>query len=154
MRVLILYHTKTGHTLEAANATAEGIRAAGSTVDLVAVGDFDTAKVKGYDALIVGSPCWWGSVATGIPAPIRETLDDLASGALQGKRCGAISVAAFAGAEKVVAGIGAILARKGCDDLRTGPTARAGLPLSLAKGPSVSANDQERFRAFGTSFVA
>jgi menaquinone-dependent protoporphyrinogen IX oxidase len=29
MKVLILYHTKTGPTLEAANATAEGIRSAG-----------------------------------------------------------------------------------------------------------------------------
>ncbi len=154
MRVLILYHTKTGHTLEAANAAAEGIRGAGSTADLVAVSDFDAAKVKSYDALIIGSPCWWGSVATGIATPIREALDDLASGALQGKGCGAISVASFAGAEKVVAGIGAIVGQKGCDEFRPGPTARAGLPLSLAKGPAVSADDQERFRAFGASFAA
>jgi menaquinone-dependent protoporphyrinogen IX oxidase len=35
MKVLILCFTKTGHTLEAANATAEGIRSVGSEADLL-----------------------------------------------------------------------------------------------------------------------
>lgn len=57
MKVLVLYHTKTGHTLEAANATANGIRDAGSEVDVVAVKGFDASRISDYDALIVGSPC-------------------------------------------------------------------------------------------------
>jgi menaquinone-dependent protoporphyrinogen IX oxidase len=45
MKVLILYFTKTGHTLEAANSVAEGIKNAGSEVDL--------ANVKAYGAEFV-----------------------------------------------------------------------------------------------------
>ena len=154
MKVLVLYHTKTGHTLEAANATAEGIRSAGSEVDLVTAKDFSPGQLTAYDALIVGSPCWFGSVAGGIATPIKGALDSLAPDALQGKRCGAISVGAFAGAEGTIAAMGTVLERKGADEFRAGPTARAGVPLSLIKGPSVNARDEARFRAFGAEFVA
>ena len=154
MKVLVLYHTKTGHTLEAANATAEGIRAAGSEANLVTAKEFSPGQLADYDALIVGSPCWFGSVVGGIATPIQKTLDGLDPNALQGKRCGAISVGAFAGAAGTVAAMGAILGQKGADEFRPGPTARAGVPLSLIKGPSVSTKDEGRFRAFGTEFVA
>jgi multimeric flavodoxin WrbA len=154
MKALILYHTKTDHTLETANATAEGIRSAGSEADLVTAKDLSPGQLTNYDALIVGSLCWWGSVAGGIATPIQKALDGLASDALRGKRCGAISVGAFAGAKGTVAALGALLAQKGAGGFRPGPTARAGVPLSLAKGPSVSAKDEERFKAFGAQFVA
>jgi multimeric flavodoxin WrbA len=154
MRVLILYHTKTGHTLEAADAAAEGIRVAGSEVDLVTAGEFSPAKLAGYDALLVGSPCWWGSVAGGVATPVQRALAGLSPDALRGKRCGAISVGAFAGANKTVANIGSTLSDKGCADFRPGPTARAGVPLSLTKGPSVTVQDEERIRAFGARFVS
>ncbi|UCC64313.1 MAG: flavodoxin family protein [Anaerolineae bacterium] len=153
MKVLILYHTKTGHTLEAADATAEGIRSAGSEVDLVTAKDFDAATLASYDALIIGSPCWWGSVAGGIATPIQKALDGLAPDALQGKKSSAISVGAFAGAQGTVAALGAILEQKGADAFTPGPTALAGVPLSLIKGPSVSATGVERFKAFGSEFV-
>jgi multimeric flavodoxin WrbA len=154
MKVLFLYHTKTGHTLEAANATAEGIRSAGSEVDLVQAKDFDPGQLADYDALIVGSPCWFGSVAGGIARPVQEALDSLAPDALQGKTCGAISVGAFAGAGGTVAALGTALEGKGAGEFRPGPTARAGVPLSVVKGPSVSAADEDSFRAFGAEFVA
>ena len=127
MKVMIVYHTKTGHTLEAANALAEGIRSAGSEVDLVDAKGFSPAQVAGYDALIAGSPCWFGSVAGGIATPVNAALESLDAGALQGKKC----------AEFVA-----------------GPTAFAGVPLSVVKGPSVSAKAEDRFRAFGAQFVA
>jgi flavodoxin len=154
MKALILYHTKTGHTLEAANATAEGIRTAGSKVDLIVAKDFDAAALTNYDALIVGSPCWFGSVVGGIATPVQKALDGLGSDALQGKRCGALSVGAFMGAKGTVAAIGAILEQKGAAEFRPGPTALAGVPLSVIKGPSVKPRDEDRFRAFGAEFVA
>lgn len=154
MNVLILYHTKTGHTLEAANATAEGIRSAGSEVDLATAKEFDGGKLGNYDALIVGSPCWFGSVVGGIATPVQKALDGLASDALRGKRCGAISVGAFMGAKGTVSALGALLEQKGATEFRAGPTALAGVPLSVIKGPSVKAQDEERFRTFGAEFVA
>jgi flavodoxin len=153
MKALILYHTKTGHTLEAANATAAGIRSAGSEVDLVTAKSFDDVQLANYDALIVGSPCWFGSVVGGIATPIQKALDGLAENALREKRCGAISVGAFAGAKGTVAAMGAILEQKGAAEFRPGPTALAGVPLSVLKGPSVKPQDEDRFRVFGAEFV-
>jgi flavodoxin len=154
MKVLILYFTKTGHTLEAANATAEGIRSAGSDVDLIAAQDFGNAQLTGYNALIVGSPCWAGSVGRPMLAkPIEQVLAVLPPDALRGVRCGGISVHSGMGGENTVQHIGEMLTEKGCTDYRPGPAARAGVPFSMWKGPSVSPQDEARFRVYGTAFV-
>lgn len=154
MKVLILYFTKTGHTLEAANATAEGIRSAGSEVDLVPIKDFNAVELAYYDALIVGSPCWNGAISSsGVAKPITQALNTLTPETLKGKRCGGISVNASMGGENTVKTMGKILAQKGCEDYRPGPVAKAGVPLSLWKGPSVTPKDEELFKAFGTEFV-
>ena len=154
MKILILYFTKTGHTLEAANATAEGIRSAGSEVDLVAAQEFGSAQLTGYDGLIVGSPCWAGSVDRPVLAkPIDRALKALATDALRDKRCGGISVHSGVGGENTVQLIGEMLTQKGCTDYRPGPAARAGTPFSLWVGPSVKPEDEARFRAYGAEFV-
>ena len=154
MKTMILYYSKTGHTLEAVNATAEGIRSAGAEVDLVTVSDFRPAALADYDALIVGSPCWAGSVTSGgLAKPIVKALGSLPPGCLLGKRCGGISVHAKMGGETTVTTLGRLLAEKGCKDYRPGPVAKAGSPFSLWKGRSVSTQDEERFKVFGTDFV-
>ena len=153
MKVLILYFTKTGHTLEAASAIAEGIYSAGSQADLVGIEDFSAADLANYDALIVGSPCWGGSLGAGVSKPIVKALDTLKPGALQGKKCSGISVHAAKGADNTIKILGEILRQKGCQDYTPGPIARAGVPFSLWKGPAVSPDDRERFRAFGVDFV-
>ena len=155
MKVLVLYFTKTGHTLEAANATAEGIRSAGSEADLVTAQEFDADQLFGYDALLVASPCWAGSA--GIPMlakPMEQALTDLAADALRDKRCGGISVHSGIGGENTVQHIGEMLTKKGNTDYRPGPAARAGVPFSVWKGPSVKPQDEARFKAYGTAFVA
>jgi hypothetical protein len=155
MKVLVLYFTKTGHTLEAANATAEGICAAGSEADLITAQAFDPAQLAGYDALIVASPCWAGSAGILIlPKPLEHALTALPADALQDVRCGGISVHSGVGGENTVQHVGEILAQKGNTDYRPGPAARAGVPFSLWKGPSVKPEDEARFKAYGTAFVA
>lgn len=155
MKILILYFSKTGHTLEAANATADGIRSAGSEADMVTVSDFQASMVPDYEGLIVGSPCWAGSVtSTGVAKPILRALDSLSPDCLKGKRCGGISVHSTMGGETTVVHLGKLLSRKGCEDYRPGPAAKAGRPLSLWKGPSVGARDEARFKAYGAEFVA
>ncbi|MGQ9610772.1 MAG: flavodoxin family protein [bacterium] len=155
MKVLIIYYTKTGHTLSAANATAEGIRSAGSEVDLVSVKEFNEPLLENYDAIIIASPCWKGSIVkgNGIADPMKKVLNSLKPDALKGKRCGGISVHSGAGAENTIRNIGSILMKKGCTDYRQGPFAAAGVPLSLWKGPSVKPEDIQRFRDFGAEFV-
>ena len=154
MKVLILYFTKTGHTLEAANATAEGIRSAGSEADLISAQEFDAAQLVGYDALIVASPCWAGSAGVPmLPKPLDRALAALSADALEGVRCGGISIHSGIGGENTVQHIGEKLAQKGNTGFLPGPAARAGVPLSLWKGPSVSPQDKARFKAYGTTFV-
>ena len=155
MKVVILYFTKTGHTLEAANATAEGIRSAGSEAVLITAKEFDSVQLAGYDALIVASPCWAGSAGIPmLPKLLDRALTALSTDALSDKRCGGISVHSGVGGENTVRHLGEILAQKGNTDYRPGPAARAGVPFSLWKGPSVSPRDQARFKDYGTTFVA
>ena len=154
MKVLILYFTKTGHTLEAADAIAEGIRLADSEADLISAKEFETAQLTEYDSLIVASPCWGGSAGMPIlPKPIDRALNALGTDALTEKRCGGISIHSGLGGENTIQRMGKIMMLKGCTDYRPGPVARAGVPFSLLKGPSVNPRDEARFKAYGTAFV-
>ncbi len=155
MNVLVLYYSKTGHTLEAANATAEGIRSAGSEVDLVAVKDVQAAAVADYDGVILGSPCWAGSITgRGVAGPVARALDSLPGECLKDKRCGGISVHSKTGGKNTVMALGKLLSRKGCTDYRPGPAGKAGTPFGVLKGPSLGAPDEARFKAYGAEFVA
>jgi len=154
MKIMILYYSKTGHTLEAANAVAEGIRAVGSEVDLVDVKNFDPAALAEVDGLIVGSPCWAGSITgAGIARPLIHPLKTLPADCLKEKRGGGISVHSATGGANTVNALGKFLSQKGCAAFRPGPAAKAGLPFSPWKGPSVTAQDKERFKAYGAGFV-
>jgi hypothetical protein len=84
---------------------------------------------------------------------VVKALDALAPGSLRGIRGGGISVNSGVGAENTVRTIGEMLTQKGCEDYRPGPVARAGVPFSLWVGPSVSAEDEAHFTAFGAEFV-
>lgn len=154
MKVLILYYSKTGHTLEAANATAEGIRSVGSEAKVVSVTEFNSDSFTQYDGVILGSPCLAGSVTgAGVAKPLVRVLDSLPAGSLDNKACGGISVYSTAGGSNTVKALGKILLRKGCKDYQPGPVAKAGVAFSLWKGPSVSPQDEKRFRAYGAQFV-
>lgn len=155
MKVLILYFSKSGHTLEAANATADGIHSAGSEVDIVTVKDFQVSAINDYDRIILGSPCWAGSItSTGVAKPIIHVINSLPPNCLNGKRCDGISVYAKKGGETTVTHLGELMSKKGCQDYRPGPSAKAGVPFSLWKGSSVTAKDTAQFKAFGAEFVA
>ncbi len=157
MKIRILYHTKTGHTLEAIQAIADGIRSAGSEVEIIAAKDFaaNTSIIQEYDGLIVGSPCWAGSITgAGIAGPIKEAVASLPDNSLAGKRCGGIFICASMGGANTVKALEKILAQKGCTDYRPGPDAKAGVPFSVIKGPSVKMEDRERFKEYGMQFVS
>lgn len=154
MNVTVLYYTKTGHALEAANAVAEGIRSSGSEADLVHQQDLAANTLANADGLIVASPCWAGSVTpSGVPRPVVKALEALPSDCLSGKRCGGVAVHSTTGGKTTVKTLGKLLASKGCTEYRAGPAAKAGSALSLWKGPSVQPQDEDRFRAYGAEFV-
>lgn len=154
MKILILYFSRTGHTLEAVKATAKGIQAAGSDADIVKASDFEAAAVANYEGIILASPCWSGSVSPwGVALPVLRALNRLQPDSLKGKRCGGISVHAMTGGQTTVKHLGKLLSQKGCEDYRPGPAAKAGVPFSLWKGPSVGAQDEENFKNYGIEFI-
>jgi len=153
MKVLVLYHTKTGHTLEAVEATVEGMREAGCTVEIVTAQNFDPSRLKEYDALLIGSPCWGGSVSHGLSRPIKAALEKLSSTSLNALAVAGIAVNGGYGAENTIETIGKIVKQKGCKTFVHGPIAKAGAPLSLWVGPPVASADLVRFKDFGHEFV-
>ena len=152
MNALLLYHTKTGHTLEAANAIIQGIQSAGGSVKLVLAKDFTPQTINQYDVLIVGSPCWGSSVAHGIAAPIADAIKKITN-EVTGKLCAGFSVNFAFGGESTVKSIGERLKAKGCADYVAGPVAKAGATLSLLVGPAVKPEDIASYRTFGEDIV-
>jgi flavodoxin len=152
MNALLLYHSKTGHTLEAANAIVQGIQSAGGSATLVLAKDFYPQAINQYDVFIVGSPCWGGSIASGVSTPITDAINQITN-EVKGKLCAGFSVNAGYGGKSTVKSIGERLKAKGCASYAAGPVAKAGAPLSMWKGPAVKQEDLARYRAFGEDLV-
>lgn len=73
-RVLVVYHSETGHTARLAEAVASGARGVtGSDVRLLSVDSVSQADVTWADALIVGSPVH----AANVSAPVSTFLSSL-----------------------------------------------------------------------------
>ena len=63
-KVLIAYHSVTGNTEKMAQGVADGVKSvAGATADLKQVSDVATEDLLSADAVIVGSPVYFGNVS-------------------------------------------------------------------------------------------
>jgi NAD(P)H dehydrogenase (quinone) len=72
VRVLIIYHTMTGNTRTLAEAVAEGARrVAGAEVSVKSVDEAGNDDLEACDALLIGSPTYWGSMST----PVKQFID-------------------------------------------------------------------------------
>lgn len=152
MNALLLYHTKTGHTLEAANAIVQGIQSAGGSVTLVLAKDFSPQTINQYNVFIVGSPCWGGSIANGISTPVADAMDKITN-EVKGKLCAGFAVNSGYGGQSTVKSIGERLKAKGCGEYVAGPVAKAGAPFSLWVGSAVKPEDRALYTAFGKDLV-
>ena len=64
IKILVAYHSLTGHTEQMAHAVMKGAQSvAGSQVTLRRVGEVSAAELFATDALIVGSPVYWSNMA-------------------------------------------------------------------------------------------
>ncbi|MBU2617567.1 MAG: NAD(P)H-dependent oxidoreductase [Euryarchaeota archaeon] len=72
VKVLVTYYSKTGHTEELAKAVAEGVREAGGTAALKKVSEVDVAELPTYDGIIIGSPVYFGTMAS----EVKKLIDD------------------------------------------------------------------------------
>ena len=66
-KALIVYATRTGDTEKIANLIAEGIRFSGHDAEVVKLTDIKKeGDLKGYDAVIFGSPTYHGEMVQGM----------------------------------------------------------------------------------------
>ena len=94
-KVLILYYSRTGNTKQMAELVAEGAKDAGGDVTLKDVGQAKADELLDYDAIVIGSPTYYGSMA----AEIKKLLDESVKfhGQLEGRVGAAFSSSANIG---------------------------------------------------------
>ena len=82
-KAIIIYYSRSGNTKQMAQLVAEGLKKEGVDVTVKDVFDTGADELLGYDAIIIGSPTYYGSMA----AEIKKLLDDSVKfhGKLEGK---------------------------------------------------------------------
>lgn len=92
---LVIYHSRSGNTKEMAEIIAKAMNEADLPSECKSVSDITPEDIFSYDAIIIGSPTYYGQMA----GPIKSLIDDLVSrhGQLDGKVGAAFSSAANIG---------------------------------------------------------
>jgi len=149
MKALVVYYSKTGHTLETARDITRGMEESGVTVTVRPAADVSAADVAGCDIFLVGSPTYGNTMYKAPAKAVAKLLDSLQPSALSGKYAGAFSVMAGFGGQKIVTAIEARLSDLGATVVAGGPAVKAGVPLSLWTGPPAGKADVEKCVGFG-----
>ncbi len=154
MKTLIVYHTKTGHTLEAVKPIVAAIKNAGAEAKVVLAKDFETHMISDCESLIIASPCWAGSIGVfGLARPLIDILKKIPDDSLKAKKIGGVAIHAKYGGEATLKHMEKLMAQKGGLNFNPAPVIKAGVLMSLYKGPSVSKMDEERLKKYGKEFV-
>ena len=89
-KILVSYYSRTNHTRHMAELVGEGAAAEGKAkVEVKPVADVKPDDLPGYDAIILGSPTYYGTMA----AELKRLIDDSVAfhGQLAGKVGGAFT---------------------------------------------------------------
>ena len=94
-KAIVVYYSRSGNTKEMAQIVAKAMNDAGLPTECKPVGEVSLDELFDADAIVVGSPTYYGHMA----APIKEMFDNAVSrhGQLDGKVGGAFSSAANIG---------------------------------------------------------
>jgi NAD(P)H dehydrogenase (quinone) len=94
-KAIVIYDTRTGHTEAMAKEICEGIKDEGLDCDLMKADCLSIDALPGYDAIVIGSPTYYGSMT----AEIKKRLDESVKfhGKLEGKVGGAFASSANVG---------------------------------------------------------
>lgn len=102
---IVVYYSRSGNTKEMAEIIAKAMTDAGIGTDCKPVDAVAAADLPGYDAVVVGSPCYYGQMA----AAVKQLIDELVGqhGQLNGKVGAAFSSSANTGggSESTILGI-------------------------------------------------
>jgi len=155
MNAVILYYTKTGHTLEAISPIAQALQEKGVSTNIVLAKDFDSTALNDIDIFIVGTPCWGGSSGiTGVATPIQKALKKINSNALEKVKCFGVAVHAKYGGEATLNHLEKLLKNHGAVGMVKAPIAKAGVLTSIVKGKSVTPQDEQILYDFAESSIS
>jgi NAD(P)H dehydrogenase (quinone) len=92
---IVVYYSRSGNTKEMAEIIAKAMNEADLKTECKPVDKVKADDLPGYDAIVIGSPTYYGHMA----GPIKTLIDDLVGrhGQLNGKVGGAFSSAANIG---------------------------------------------------------
>ncbi len=104
-KAIVIYHSRSGNTKEMAQIIAKAMNDSELPTECRPVNDVSPDEIFSYDAIVIGSPTYYGQMA----APIKQLIDDLVSrhGQLDGKVGAAFSSSAnvAGGNETTIMGI-------------------------------------------------
>jgi len=94
-KAIVIYHSRSGNTKEMAEIMAKSMNEADLPTECKSVSDITTEDLFSYDAIVIGSPTYYGQMA----GPVKSLIDDLVSqhGQLDGKIGAAFSSSANIG---------------------------------------------------------
>jgi NAD(P)H dehydrogenase (quinone) len=80
---IVIYYSRTGNTKQMAEIIAKAMSETDLPTDCKSVDELQTNEVFGYDAIVIGSPTYYGQMA----APVKQLIDELVGrhGKLDGK---------------------------------------------------------------------
>lgn len=84
---IVIYYSRSGNTKEMAETIAEAMNDAGLATTCTSVSDVEIEQLLEYDAIVIGSPTYYGQMA----GPIKQFFDDAVS--LHGKLDGKVGAA-------------------------------------------------------------
>jgi NAD(P)H dehydrogenase (quinone) len=94
-KALVIYFSRTGHTAKMAEAIAEGITSSTVSVTMVPVEKANVDDLLEADAIVLGSPCYYGTMAAELKSFIDQSVKYHEK--LSGKVGGAFSSAGMLG---------------------------------------------------------
>lgn len=147
-KALVVYHTKTGHTAEAAEAVARGLESRRVAATVKRVSEVDPAEVADYSLIAVGSP-----TRAAKPARVmKKFLRGLDRKALKGKTATTFSAYAGFRGKATLRRMKKLLKKKKAKVV-PGVAVKAGVPFSLWKGPDASEKDIRRLEGLGAKLA-
>jgi len=113
-KAIVIYYSRTGNTKEMAEIIAKSMNETELQTECKSVSDVRAQKLLDYDAIVVGSPTYYGHMA----GPIKQLIDDTVEfhGKLDGKIGAAFSSSAniAGGNETTILGIIEAMLIAGC----------------------------------------
>jgi NAD(P)H dehydrogenase (quinone) len=113
-KAIVIYYSRSGHTKEMAEIIAKSMIEADLQVECKSVNDVKAEDLLNYDAIVIGSPTYYGHMA----GPIKQLFDDIVTfhGKLDGKVGAAFTSSANIGGgnETTIMGIIEAMLIAGC----------------------------------------